>query len=155
MSKAETDRFIQRLASKIAAYGADSLAMQRFMARVGADVVSRARSNVTRQRIVDTGRLLNSLSFRIENGSGELALFVGAFNVRYAAIHEFGMRYTPAMMRAMFASLKARGLLGKRPGKNVIQGGNLPPRPYLVPAFREGTRDFAQQMRDFVRAQNA
>lgn len=154
MADANADRFVQRLASRIGAYSADSVAMKKFMTRVGADISSRAKSNLTRQRVVDTGRLLNSMGFRVEDEAGRegIALYVGAFGVRYAAIHEFGMRYTPVMLRAMFASLNNRGVLGKRPGKNIMHSGVLPPRPYLVPAFREGTRNFAQQMRDFVRA---
>lgn len=153
MADRNFERFLQRLSAKIDMYSADSTAMQSFMARVGADIVSRARANITRQRITDTGRLLNSISFRVERGASELSLYAGAFGVRYAAAHEFGMRYTPVMMRAMFASLSHRGLLGKRPGKGILVGGVLPPRPYLRPAFRDATGNFSQQLRDYMRAQ--
>lgn len=153
MGDANYDRFVQRLTSRLNAYSADSVQMKALMARVGADIVNRARNNIRNNRITDTGRLLNSISFRIETTSSSIDLYAGAFGIRYAAAHEFGMRYTPVMMRAMFASLRNRGLLGKRPGKGVLVGGVLPPRPYLRPAFRDATQNFAQQVRDYMRAQ--
>lgn len=148
------DPFIQRLLSRAAAYSADSDSMKRLMARVGSDIVNRARNNLRTQRVVDTGRLLNAMGFRIEARDKAISVVAGPFNVRYAALQEFGGHYTPQMFRAMFASLKNRGILGKRPGKGILQNGNLPARPYLVPAFRESTANFAQQIRDFTRATN-
>lgn len=145
-----TYRFVRVLES----LSPDSPQLQGFMARIGADIVSRARANIVRNRIVDSGRLLNSIAFRMERGTEGLAVYAGAFGVRHAAVHEFGMRYTPAMMRAMFASLNNRGLLGKRPGKGLLVGGVLPPRPYLRPAFRDSTENFSQKLRDYLRAQH-
>lgn len=149
---AEHQRFIVRLQERLAKYDASSPELQMFMARTGSEIVNIARANITKNRITDTGRLLNSIGFRMQaEGGGTLAVYAGAFNIRYAAIHEFGMRYTPLMLRAMFASLRNRGLLDKRPGKGVMVGGVLPPRPYLVPAFRSATENFAMKMRDYLR----
>jgi phage gpG-like protein len=124
--------------------------MQQFMTRLGSDIVNRARANIVNQRIVDTGRLLNSISFRMEANGETMTLYAGAFGVRHAALHEFGMRYTPAMMRAMFASLHNRGLLGKRPGKGLLVGGVMPPRPYLRPAFAAATANLTERMQSFL-----
>lgn len=146
-----TDVFVIRVTEAMAAYSANSPVMQRFMVRLGADIVARARSNIVRERIVDTGRLLNSISFRLESSADTLTLYAGAFGVRHAALMEFGGRYTPAMMRAMFASLRNRGLLGKRPGKGLLVGGVLPPRPYLRPAFAEATDNFSANLRGYLR----
>lgn len=145
-----------RFNTRLAGYSADSPQIRRFLARVGAEIVDRARANMVSQRIGDTGRLRASLAFRIEEGSAGAGatLVAGAFNVKYAAIHEFGMHYTPQMIRAMFASLHARGLLG-RPSKGVMIAGTLPPRPYLVPAFREATRELPAKLRDFLRLEAA
>lgn len=150
---AELDVFAMRIQERLAKYDANSPEMRSFMARIGSDIVNRARANLIKNRTVDTGRLLNSMGFRMENDGDSLSVYAGAFNIRYAKIHEFGKRYTPQMMRAMFASLKNRGLLGVRPGKNVMVGGYLPPRPYLVPAFRSTTQNFTAQLRDYLRGQ--
>lgn len=142
-----------RLTEAMRGYSADSPVMRRFMAGIGADIVGRARGGIVRQRIVDTGRLLNSISFRLEAGANSLTVYAGAFGVRHAALMEYGGRYTPAMMRAMFASLHNRGLLGKRPGKGLLVGGVLPPRPYLRPAFTDATENFAGRLRDYLAVQ--
>lgn len=146
------DVFAMRLKEVLEGYDVSSPVLQRFMVRVGSEIVARARENITKNRITDTGRLLNAISFRTEATGTSIALYAGAFGVRYAAAHEFGMRYTPLMMRAMFASLNNRGLLGKRPGKGILVNGVLPPRPYLRPAFQSTTANFAQQLRDYLRA---
>lgn len=147
----EFERFVTRVVHRLETIN-DVANARTFMAQVGADLVSKARSRVTRQRIVDTGRLLNSLAFRMEAGTNEVSVVAGAFGVKYAAAHEFGMHYTPMMLRAMFASLNNRGLLGKRAGKGVMVGGTLPPRPFLRPAFREVSENFAAKFRDYLRS---
>lgn len=127
--------------------------LKAFLFLIGSRIASRTKQNIVNQRIVDTGRLLNSISWKVTDEGDTIKLEVGSYNTVYAALHEFGMLYTPAMMRAMFASFKERGLQD-RPGKGLMHNRYLPPRPYLSPAFHGETQSLAQQLRDFMRSRH-
>lgn len=102
---------------------------------IGTVLRNRMIMNATRQRIVDTGALRNSINYRI-NGN---TVTVGSFGVPYARFHEFGATLPPAAVRAMFASMRKRSTV-RRPSKGVFQGnprdgGTLKARPFVVPAL--------------------
>lgn len=102
---------------------------------IGTVLRNRMIMNATRQRIVDTGALRNSINYRI-NGS---TVVVGSFGVPYARFHEFGASLPPAAVRAMFAAMRKRSPT-RRPSKGVFQGnprdgGTLKARPFVVPAL--------------------
>lgn len=119
------------------------------MTKIGANIVLKAKQNLVRWRAVDTGRLLNSLGFRVDKSLTTVRCQVGTINtmVKYGRMTEFGGTYSPRQMRAMFAALHARGV-EKRQGKHVMVDNRLPPRPFLIPAYREVTRDMGRALRD-------
>jgi phage gpG-like protein len=108
---------------------------------IGIILRNRMIMEATRQRIVDTGALRNSLNYRI-NGN---TVTVGSFGVPYARFHEFGATLPPAAVRAMFAAMRKRSKT-PRPSKGVFtgnprDGGKLKARPFVTPALRmEGPR---------------
>lgn len=113
--------------------------MKAALTRAAILIITQAKLNVRRKRIVDTGRLLNSLRYefiRPTEGS-DIRLLIGSFGVPYAAIHEFGGVFTDRQRRAMFANLRDQGKLGNSKNKGVIKGKRFGKRPYLTPAYRK------------------
>ena len=146
---------IQRIVFRLSRFKPGSPEIQRFATKLGTELVFRIKQNITRKRIVDAGRLLNSVGFRVRNEGEVLSVLAGTVHIPYAAAHEFGVSYTPQMMRAMFASLRDRGLLG-RPGKGILEGSGLygrrlPARPYMRPALEDLKRDLPALVRSFFR----
>jgi phage gpG-like protein len=115
----------------------DNPAVKASLTRAALLIINQAKIEIRRKRMVDTGRLLNSLKFEFYRpDTGGIGVELGSFGVPYAALHEFGGRFTPAMRRAMFADLRERGRLRKNSkGKGVIQGGRFQARPFLRPAY--------------------
>lgn len=103
-------------------------------------IAARAKFNIRRQGIVDTGRLLNSIRFEFFSEGDVAGIRIGSFGVPYAAMHEFGGRFTERQRRAMFYWMRRRGG-PERPSKGVIRGGHFRARPYLRPAVIE-SREF-------------
>jgi hypothetical protein len=137
-----SDKIIADLQKRLDASSPSSEPVKRAMMRIGALLVGQMKLNIRRKRIIDQGRLLNSMRFqfaRPEQGSTELGLrmLIGSFGVPYAAMHEFGGTYRQQQMRAMFVALKKRGKLkkGKGGGKGIMQGRYLRARPYIRPAW--------------------
>jgi len=116
----------------------NSPAMKIALTRASILLVSQVKLNIRRKKIVDQGRLLNSI--RYEFGKADTpdgtSVQIGSFGVPYAAMHEFGGHYARNQMRAMFASLRDQGKLNKgKGGKGVLVNGQLRARPYIRPAF--------------------
>lgn len=132
----------------------DHPAVRGALTRAAMIVVAEAKMNLRRKRIVDQGRLLNSIRFQmVSNPNDTLGCIVeiGAFGVPYAAHHEFGGVYSPKQMRAMFASLRDRGKLVKgKGGKGVMRGRYLPARPYLRPALVKHQERFIELLQEAI-----
>jgi len=131
------ERTLTRIQQRIDGLSVNSPQIRAFMQKIGAKIVLRAKQNVVRWRAVDTGRLLNSLGYRIETTTNRIQLKVGTINtfIRYGRMTEFGGTFSPQQMRAMFAALHARGVDHKG-GKHVMIENRMPPRPFLIPAFK-------------------
>lgn len=152
-NSSDFERVVTRLLSKRDALKVDSSDVLALMTRIGISITTMAKQNVTRLRVVDTGRLLNSLGYAVTVDGDTIKTTVGTSNIRYGRMQEFGGTYGPAQMRAMFAALRARGL-DKRGGKHIMVGNRLPPRPYLQPAFEAVTRDAQRLLGEFFKGIN-
>lgn len=119
--------------------------------RIGSMLVTETKKAIVRQGVVDTGRLLNSITFMIENYPNAIVLKIGSVGIPYAAMHEFGGIMRPDMMRAMFASLSSRGLLSRNRDKNVITKGIMRSRPYLRPTIAANRQRILRELQDFVK----
>ena len=109
--------------------------------RIGILVSAKAKMNVRRYGMIDTGRLINSVRHEVYKTPDGMGVKIGSFGVPYAAIHEFGGPFTEAMRRAMFASLARRNGSGKYKNKGVIRDNFIRVRPYMRPALTS-TRPF-------------
>lgn len=131
----------KRMLARIKALEPKGVKVVKALNLIGTVLRNRMVMEATRQRIVDTGALRNSINYRI-NGN---KVTVGSYGVPYARFHEFGAKLPPAAVRAMFASMRKRSKT-PRPSKGVFQGnpregGTLRARPFVTPAIQlEQTR---------------
>lgn len=135
--KTNSKKVVQSLVDKIKKYEPDSEQMNAALQRIGNILRNRMIMNATRQQIVNTGALRNSLTYRVNKNT----VIAGSFGVRYARFHEFGAYLHPAAVRAMFAAM-GRQVKGKRKGQSKgvftgspTTGGYLRARPFVIPAF--------------------
>jgi len=125
---------ILKLRNKTAELAPNSPNLRAALERIGFYVAALAKMEARRQGIWDTGRLINSIRHEFFRKGTVVGVMIGSFNVKYAAMHEFGGQFTDRMRRAMFAAMNRRG--GRqRASKGVISGGRFKARPYLRPAF--------------------
>lgn len=145
-----TLEFIKRIQQRANRLGASSKEKQALLTRIGIKLQSAIVFNVTKENIVDTGVLRQSIRFVLDGDSVE----VGSFGVPYARFHEFGAKLTPAAVRAMFASMRKRSKI-RRASKGVFsgnaqRGGTLRARPYVRPALRTQRAWIESQIKDFI-----
>jgi phage gpG-like protein len=133
-SRGKNGDLVSRLAARFEPLRRDSPHLYEAFTRIGMLVSAKAKMNVRRYGMIDTGRLVNSLRYQIHKTDSGLGVKIGSFGVPYAAIHEFGGPFTEQMRRAMFAELARRGRRGQGKNKGVIRDNYIRKRPYLRPA---------------------
>ena len=130
-----------------------SLSMRKIME----NIQNTARKKVTGDVLnVDTGRLRNSIRFRINKGGKRIVGHIGS-NVVYARIHEFGGVITPKKRQFLtipFSGVKgfagdysdtfiAKGIIFQKVGRGIKplfslkRSVTIPARPYLAPSIVE------------------
>lgn len=109
--------------------------------RIGILISSETKLNIRAQRLIDTGRLLNSISYKLFESQDKRGVAVGSYGIPYAAVHEFGYHgsvQTKAHMRMMN---KAFGKEVKNPRQIQVRAHarfvNIRARPYLAPALKK------------------
>lgn len=130
-----------RVEAKIKAAQPDSAKLRTALTRIGVLLTAQTTINVRQKRLIDTGRLINSIRyefFKEENVSG---IRVGSFGVPYAAVHEFGYHGIVQVREHLRLMNKAFGKDVKEPRKIKVGGHsarrNIPARSYLRPAVRK------------------
>lgn len=129
-------QLIDRLRAKTAELAPESPALKEAFIRIGLFVSTMVKVEIRRQGIIDSGRLYNSIRYEFFRKGSRVGIQAGSFNVKYAAMNEYGGTVSDRMRRAMFASMRSRGG-GKTSSKGVIVGNRWRPRPYLRPGFRK------------------
>jgi len=121
--------------------------------RVAMMIIAKAKVNVRRHRMVDSGRLMNSLRWEFYRQGDTDGVYIGSFGVKYAAMNEFGGEVSERQRRAMFASFGRRTI--KLPSKRIItksgSGWRWKPRPYLRPALKESQQYIMETIREYLR----
>lgn len=119
-----------------------SATMDRELAATGEDMVRSAKNLVASQGAVDTGRLLNSISFKKD----QFLSYQFVAQTDYAAYIEFGTgnRFITPENNAW---AKLAGLFRGRGIKQV----NLPPRPYMRPSILAYWPVYQKRVREFIR----
>lgn len=119
-----------------------SATMDRELAATGEDMVRSAKNLLSSQGAVDTGRLLNSISFNKE----EFLSYQFVAQTDYAAYIEFGTGdgFVPPETNAwkqLAALYKGRGI------KKI----NLRPRPYMRPSILAYWPVYQKRIREYLR----
>ena len=110
------------------------------LTRIGSVLQAEMRLNIGRHKMIDRGRLLNSIKYEIEQSGDTAFLSVGSYGIRYAAMNEFGGAMSRAQVRAMFVALREQNGKVKRAGKGIITinpdgTGWWRERPFIRPAI--------------------
>ena len=119
-----------------------SATMDRELAATGEDMVRSAKNLVSSQGAVDTGRLLNSISFRKD----QFLSYQFVAQTDYAAYIEFGTGdgFVPPETNAW------KQLASQFRGKNKKKI-NLLPRPYMRPSILAYWPIYQKRVREFLR----
>jgi hypothetical protein len=167
------EQFITKLQNKTAELSPDSPNLKSAFVQIGLMVVATAKLEARRQRIGDTGRLINSIRYELFTHSAALAVAttsggagsksgyitgvnIGPFGTHYAKYHEYGADLPPNAVRAMFAAMRQRSQF--RPqvaGKGVFTGnaktgGHLKARPFMRPALVKNQKFIIDTLRAAV-----
>ena len=119
-----------------------SATVDRELAASGEDMVRSAKNILSSRGAVDTGRLLNSISFKKD----QFLSYQFVAQTDYAAYIEFGTG-------DLFVNPEKQGwvqLAEQFKGKN-IKKVNLPPRPYMRPSILAYWPIYQKRVRDFLR----
>lgn len=147
------NRLIARLERIKVNHNPASPEMKMALTRIGSVLQAEMRLNIGRHKMIDKGRLLNSIKYEVTQSGDTAFLSVGSYGIRYAAINEFGGYMTRAQVRAMFVAMSRTNGRVKRAGKGIVTinpdgTGWWRERPYIRPAIIKH-REF---MLDMLRA---
>jgi hypothetical protein len=119
-----------------------SATMDRELAATGEDMVRSAKNLLSSQDAVDTGRLLNSISFNKE----QFLSYQFVAQTDYAAYIEFGTGddFVPPETNAW------KQLAALYKGKN-IKRINLKPRPYMRPSILAYWPEYQKRIRAYLK----
>jgi phage gpG-like protein len=137
---------VEKLIAKLKRYD-KKIASNQILHRIGLRLTNRLKVEVTRLKIIDSGRLRNSIGYDVKGDE----LSVGVFGVRYAKFHEFGTK--PSARMARFILWKARQSNVKKPSKGVIEWSGrgrdlkarIRPRPFFYNTI-ESEKDYIYDM---------
>jgi len=141
---ARADRFIQ-------SFQAREPRRREAMLRIALLIEAQAKLNIRSRRLIDTGRLLNSIKHEIEAVGNDIRVIVGSFAVPYARVHEFGSTdkvEIPDHDRTItqaFGQQIAPLVVRVRAHKREM---NIKARPYLRPAFTKHKRKIIDILRE-------
>lgn len=129
-------QLIERLRQRIAALSPDSPEMKTALTRIGTVLSSEAKLNIRRNRLIDTGRLVNSIHWKLFTGNDSVGVEVGSYGVPYARVHEFGFRGIVQVPQH-----RRRAPSGTvHSVRSHSRKANIQARPYLRPAIKKHRR---------------
>jgi hypothetical protein len=138
----QTQRILSKLDDMWRRWEPGSAAFKAAFYRIGERLKTQARLYARAQRIGNTGRLVNSISYMpIENG-----IVFGVFGANYAKYHEYGSDWTDANRRAMFYYMRKTGQK-PQPSKGVVVNGKLMARPFIGPSIDKNRNYIIDQIR--------
>lgn len=102
------------------------------LSRIALLLENQTKLNVRRQRLVDTGNLLNSIRAEWRaRSSTEATIEWGSYGVRYAAVHEYGFQGNVIIPEHVRRSAKGNAHVVKQHSRFV----RFQPRPYIRPSL--------------------
>lgn len=114
--------------------------------RIGSKLQREMVTNNRAQLRVRTGNLINSLQYKLTDRKDGIDIEAGSYNVKYAAIHEYGG--VIRARRAQYLKFFIPGV-GWRMAKQVT----IPARPYIRPAFADSREYIMNLIRKHIEGQ--
>ncbi len=155
MTASATDLLIARVAAVLKKYEPESIQLNAALNRIGSLLVARTKVNIKAQRLIDKGRLINSIKYEIGRKGKNATLDVGSFAVPYAAIHEFGFKGAVQIREHRRLQTHFWGVKQDLPKRVVVRqhGRNVDvrARPYLRPALIKTKGRILDIMTDVLR----
>ncbi len=152
----DLSKFISKLQDKTAELAPDSPRLKDAFVRIGLLVSATAKLEARRQRIGDTGKLINSIRYELFTKGTTTGVSIGPFGTHYAKYHEYGAVLPPNAVRAMFAAMRQRSQFRHQvAGKGVFTGnaktgGRLKARPFMRPALYKNQKFIIDTLRAAV-----
>ena len=135
------DLVLNQLKAEQDRYSPENPSFRAKIIRIANLIINQAKLNIRTERLIDTGRLWNSLRYefyRMDKDS--YGIRIGSFGVPYAALWEFGY-HGPVAVRSHNRLMTTAFGRPIEPTivrvKNHIRKVNVEPRPYLRPAFEQ------------------
>jgi phage gpG-like protein len=144
---------IARLKERLQKLQPNNEIVKTALVQAGIIISGEAKLNIRRQGLIDTGRLLNSLRYEVEQDNVKAMLRVGSFGVPYAAVHEFGYRGTVNIRGHRRLMVKVFGKpvdpreIDVKPHSRFV---NIPERAYLRPAVQKHLPRISELLREAV-----
>jgi phage gpG-like protein len=150
-----TQNLIDRLARRLEGTLPGSDAQRAAGHRIGLLLTNLIRLNIRNQRLIDTGRLWNSVSYNIRNDSeGRLIVEAGSYGVPYAAIHEFGFAGSAQVRAHERVVTRVFGKVLAAPVTQSVSAHtrkmNVPARPFVFPALESAESKIGSILRGLV-----
>lgn len=155
------NELIAKMQKRVSDLAPESPRLKKALIDIGLVVRSAAMFEARRQKISDSGTLINSIRYELFRKGNEYGVQVGPYGVKYAKYHEYGATMTPRAMRGMFAALRKRSQFRpNRASKNVVTGnaqtgGRIRARPFMRPAIAKNQKFIIDTLRaavSFVKA---
>lgn len=135
------DLILNKLKEQQDKFSPKSASLRASLIRVANLVINEAKLNIRKERLIDTGRLWNSLRYEFYKPDNDThGVRIGSFGVPYAALWEFGyhgpvaVRSHNRLMTTAFGRPIAPTIVRV---SNHIRNVNIDKRPYLLPAFEQ------------------
>lgn len=84
--------FIESFKKRINQIDVNSDTLRNALLRIGVRLQADIKIRIRSQHLIDTGNLLNSISYEIFRDGTSVGVNVGSYGVKYAAVHEFGYK---------------------------------------------------------------
>jgi len=174
MSDELTLKIENRILERMRRFEPDNPRFKEAMLRIGYLLEAQIKLNIRSQRLVDTGRLINSIKSELTKDGVQ----VGAYNIPYAAIHEFGGvirarnaryltiplspefkgRYATEFNDLFVKRIRNRLFLVRRLDDGKLQfcyllreNVTMPARPFMRPALEKHKERIVEIIRELLR----
>lgn len=151
----QIDMLTARIAKMREAKSPGSREIRTALTRIGLVLEAEMKYHAKRQEIVDTGGLLNSIRWELQQSGSAAILTVGSFGIKYAAMNEFGGKMSRRQVGKMFEEMRLRKGYSKVPrkGKGVVTvykdgTGYWQPRPFIFRALKDKKNFIIRVMRE-------
>lgn len=142
-----TDVLVLRIQERIRSFEIGDPNLKEALLRIGLLIQNQAKLNIRSQRLIDTGRLFNSIRHELSQRGNTISMDVGSFGVPYAAVHEFGFNKTVGIRGHTRTNAQGTAFAVRGHTRRM----NIPKRPYLVPAIKKNQSKIQDILRDALR----